>query len=171
MSFATNLASSWNFSPSELSYTCAGQGWNVLRLTYSCEHPIFLPENLLAEENRYPKSQQVLACAVHRHAYGSRGSQWENSCEKPAPEEQLNLYSKQRKRTEMDQRDKLRRTANSKPCMQSQCGCLWSESHGGKALSLQRMLGSQRQDQRAVCWTAQCVPTVLSCQMVPKIWE
>lgn len=113
MSFATNLASSWNFSPSELSYTCAGQGWNVLRLSYSCEHPIFLPENLLAEENRYPKSQQVLACAVHRHAYGSRGSQWENSCEKPAPEEQLNLYSKQRKRTEMDQRDKLRRTANS----------------------------------------------------------
>lgn len=27
----------------------------------------------------------------------------------PAPEEQLNLYSKQKERPEMDQRDKLRR--------------------------------------------------------------
>lgn len=68
MSFATNLASSWNFSPSELSYACAGQGWNVLRLSYSCEHPIFLPENLLA--GRKPLSEvpasASLCCASAR---------------------------------------------------------------------------------------------------------
>lgn len=170
MSFATHLAFFiMGFqSYRVISYLCtAGLEYLKTQLELWTTPSSFL-QTSWPEENRYPKSQPVLACAMCWHMYGSRGSQWENSWEKPGSRTAASLVLTAQKETRNgpQRQTKTHRelvTACARPV---RVPLKWTTE---KTLSLCR--GSQCQDQPAVRWKAQCFPTVLSYQTAPKVWE
>lgn len=170
MSFATHLAFFiMGFqSYRVISYLCtAGLEYLKTQLELWTTPSSFL-QTSWPEENRYPKSQPVLACAMCWHMYGSRGSQWENSWEKPGSRTAASLVLTAEKETRNgpQRQTKTHRELVAACARPVRVPLKWTTE---KTLSLCK--GSQCQDQPAVRWKAQCFPTVLSYQTAPKVWE